>query len=266
MPQAGNLGRFQYTGQPWVPELGLYLYRNRMYAPTLGRFLQTDPTGYADGMNPYAYAGNDPVNATDPTGLAHERTCTGRILCGYEGSSAVGSSEFGAGQADHLREGGGDGGILLLPGDILVQPIRNVSNLPSLGAQVHSGSGYTDYDSLQDQETQLGDIVVVAQRSTILSTLLQRNGVYIGQKQRGASPEVRTVNPQQFDAILRRLIRSGAKRIDNGRYRGELYILPDGGRLGTLFSPENGLTLDVNDRNLPKGFKLHQTDIFGNDF
>jgi uncharacterized protein RhaS with RHS repeats len=41
-----------------------------MYSPTLGRFLQTDPVGYADDLNWYAYVGNDPINLSDPTGLA----------------------------------------------------------------------------------------------------------------------------------------------------------------------------------------------------
>lgn len=49
-----------------LQEMNLYYMRNRWYEAGTGRFLSEDPLG---GLTPYVYAGNDPINKNDPSGL-----------------------------------------------------------------------------------------------------------------------------------------------------------------------------------------------------
>lgn len=58
-----------YAGQYTDPETGLIYLRARYYDPSTAQFLTRDPLA-ALTRQPYGYASNNPLNTTDPSGLA----------------------------------------------------------------------------------------------------------------------------------------------------------------------------------------------------
>jgi RHS repeat-associated protein len=57
-----------YDGQYTSSDTGLIYMRARVYDPSTGQFLTRDPLAAISG-EPYNYAGDNPVNESDPTGL-----------------------------------------------------------------------------------------------------------------------------------------------------------------------------------------------------
>ena len=67
---ARQTSAFGYAGQYTDATTGLSDMRARWYAPGTGEFTSVDPA-LAETGQPYEYAGDDPVNGWDPSGLSH---------------------------------------------------------------------------------------------------------------------------------------------------------------------------------------------------
>jgi len=79
-----------------------------MYSPMLGRFLQRDPSGYADGINLYAFERNNPLRYLDAMGLsARQGQSFWDFLVpsayGADGSKSNGSNYFSFGHVSKLE-------------------------------------------------------------------------------------------------------------------------------------------------------------------
>lgn len=64
-----SLKRYRFCGKERDEETGFYYYGARYYPPWLGRWMQCDPAGTVDGLNPYAYTRDNPVRHIDPNGM-----------------------------------------------------------------------------------------------------------------------------------------------------------------------------------------------------
>ena len=71
----GNRNPIRYRGYYYDTETGLYYLKTRYYDPEVGRFISIDDISYLDpdtinGLNLYAYCGNNPVMRVDPNGTS----------------------------------------------------------------------------------------------------------------------------------------------------------------------------------------------------
>ena len=59
---ANHTNPYMFAGRRYDIEIGLYYNRARYYNPYTDKLLQAEPIGYGDGMNMYAYCGNNSLN------------------------------------------------------------------------------------------------------------------------------------------------------------------------------------------------------------
>ena len=93
-----NLNPFRYRGYYFDQETDLYFLKTRYYDPEIGRFITIDDITYLvpdtiNGLNLYAYCGNNPVVCFDPFGTETFSISIGYFLGifggGYSGSFGI---------------------------------------------------------------------------------------------------------------------------------------------------------------------------------
>jgi RHS repeat-associated protein len=120
---------FQFVGQLGYqaeyqdgsdPGLGIEYLQQRYYDPTVGRFLSRDPIGFLGGPNLYAYADNDPVGKTDPTGQFVEDSFTQNFTAALARGDIKAAAEF----AEYTAQSGSIKGTAIFAG-IVAQFLSN---------------------------------------------------------------------------------------------------------------------------------------------
>ncbi len=104
-----ELNPFRYRGYYYDTETGLYFLKTRYYDPEVGRFITIDDISYIDpetinGLNLYAYCGNNPVMNVDPNGTFFWALLIGALIAGVISGtvSAVNAVRNGGGFSDGL--------------------------------------------------------------------------------------------------------------------------------------------------------------------
>ena len=101
-----NINPFRYRGYYYDAETGLYYLNSRYYDPETGRFISPDSVSYLDpetcnGLNLYAYCGNNPVMYTDPYGFFAVSTFIVGLLLTVGGLTIAGAAIGGVSAAIH---------------------------------------------------------------------------------------------------------------------------------------------------------------------
>ena len=183
--------RIRYTGQQYDELTEQYYLRARYYNPVAGRFMQED-VYQGDGLNLYAYCGNNPVVYDDPSGYA-------RKACPPKGKISESVDESGT-----TSSKGGNDSILALPAPSGTNPWLEKSDIVSMPAPddcyidmalapgQNKPGGWGTLDSIPDVDYVRNSLAVTPEFKPEVG-YVQRYKI-----PKGVRIQVGTVGPQQY--------------------------------------------------------------------
>ena len=144
----GNLNPFRYRGYYYDVETKLYYLKTRYYDPEVGRFMTIDGIEYLDpetinGLNLYAYCGNNPVMNIDPEGKAFLTIFLITLVAGVviggtiAGVKGYKNGERGWGLVKTIAKGSFKGGIIGGLAAVLIYALPEIGSF--LGASLGFG-------------------------------------------------------------------------------------------------------------------------------
>ena len=138
----GNKNPFRYRSYYFDTETELYYLKSRYYDPELGRFITIDDISYLDpetinGLNLYAYCGNNPVMNVDPNGnlfitFLLISICIGAVV----GGAIAGVSAYNQGARGWDLVGAIAGGAILGGGMGAIVAIGGAAGLAASGITI----------------------------------------------------------------------------------------------------------------------------------
>ncbi len=203
-----------YDAQYTSTDTGLVYLRNRVYDPATAQFLSVDPLKAITG-EPYSYAGDNPINYSDPTGLIFGIPGTpsweevGEGIVGWGDTITFGGTEW-------VREQLGDNNINACSGAYEAGGIAGLVTGVLIPGEGEAEIGAEGLDE------------------ALAGLRESKAGIY------------EVDNEEELQALYNELSRGGKPATPTG-YDGEMVKLSDGTRVGLRnTSSSGGQTIDIN--------------------
>jgi RHS repeat-associated protein len=157
-----NTSNYKFTDQELDAENGLYNYNARLYDPVIGRFITPDtiiPEPYnPQSLNRYAYARNNPLIYTDPTGHAPntwyltKHIAAHDFAVNYNDDSIRNNAEYSPSFYKMKNEKGVYGWAYTIPNRYCKGTGLSRASEPKSGVSYGTAHTHDDYDRPSDNE------------------------------------------------------------------------------------------------------------------